>query len=232
MTNLLNILATPTEVFIELKQRPKWVAAFALISLISLTCAWFLKPALDQLAYAELTGKLAEKQIERVLTNAEPAWYVSLLLTPVRHLVRWFVAATIIWSSCVLLGAEELKFKTIYSVVVHSELILVLMGVVSVLLVYLKGITSIHDITDLQPILGLDYLMRDGLGSPAVIRLLHSINVFSIWYIATLTIGISVMTKFGKFKSGMLNTGIWLLGVGFQIAWGEMVSSPALGFKR
>jgi hypothetical protein len=140
-------------------------------------------------------------------------------------LLRWSVLGALLYFSAIILGATELRFKQVYAALVFSEMILVLMGVINILLLYIKGIESIQNITDLQAIVGLDYFLSDKAADPPLFTFLNSVNIFNIWYVATLSIGLSVITGFSKLKSAVLVSAVWLLGVGFQVALAAISSN-------
>lgn len=233
LTNLINIYATPTDAFLNIKEKPQWIVAFCFIAFATIVAAFFTGPLTIQIMHVTLSqsGNLEKEQIERAIAFSERFQYIGLAIAPIYLLLRWLVIAGVLYFLAILLGTEALKFKTVYTVVVYSEMILLLMGVINILLLYLKGVDSVHHITDLQAIVGLDVLLTDKTANLPLFTLLNSVNVFSIWYLATLTIGISIATNFSKLKAGVLVTSVWLIGVGFQVALTAISSnfSAAMG---
>ncbi len=218
--NLLDILATPTEVFTRVKEKPDWFWAFACISVLSIAMAFFTLPLSKRIAMIALegTGTLDETQIQKAISLSERLQYIGLLAIPVLFLLRWTILASVLYFSAILLGAQELQFKKVFSVLVYAETILLLVAVINILLLHIKGVESILHPTDLQAIVGLDILMRDRRANLPLFTLLNSINVFSLWYVATLSIGVSVITNFSKLKSAVIVSSVWLLAIGFQVA--------------
>ena len=117
----------------------------------------------------------------------------------------------------IIFDGVQTGFKYIYAGVVHAEVILSLAGIVNILL-YVRGIDNIQDPTDLVAVVGMDYFISDRSSNMPLFTFLSSINIFSIWYLVTLSIGISILTGFGKLKSGIVVTSVWLLSVGYQVA--------------
>jgi hypothetical protein len=230
LVNVLNIIATPSEVFEKLKEQPQWLLAFALISIVTIGIAFFTIPLTKQITYLALSQSqnLEEEQLRRAVAMSERFQYVGLAFVPVLLLFRWLVLGAVLYCAAILLGANELRFKQVYAALVFAEMILLLMAIINILLIHIKGIDSLHHITDLQAIIGLDYLLEDKATHVPLFMFLNSINIFNIWYVATLTIGVSVMTNFSKLKSAMVVSTVWLLGVGFQVAVAA-ISSRAAG---
>ncbi len=218
LSNLVNVFATPTDVFLDLKERPRWLIAFITVSTLSLLLAWFMLPFSNQIAYHMLLSKLSAQEAVRALALSERFEYVGLLFVPIVLLIKWGFLAALLYFTCILLDAPpEFKYRTVFSIVAYSEMILLFMSVVNVLVLYLKGIGAVQHITDLQAIVGLDFFMKNKRSDLPLFILLNSINIFTIWYLATLTIGVSVITGYRKLKSAFVVTGVWLLGIAFQM---------------
>ncbi len=227
-TNLFNIFATPTDVFIGLKERPRWLLAFVCVSLVTIVVAWSMFPFSNQIAYATLSTRLDEQQVQQALSFSRRFEYVGLIFAPIILLVKWGFIAAVLYFLCILLDAPAgFKYRTVFSLLVYSEMILVFMNIVNVLVLYIKGISSIRHVTDLQAIIGMDFLLKNRISNLPLYTFLNSINVFTVWYLATLTIGISVVTGYRKLKSSMIVVGVWLLGVAFQVVMSAISSSSS-----
>ncbi|PIU44325.1 MAG: hypothetical protein COS95_09515 [Ignavibacteriales bacterium CG07_land_8_20_14_0_80_59_12] len=228
--NLFLVISSPPKAFRNLREQPKWLVAFLFISFLSIIAAWRLIPFSEQLSYQILAQRLGEEQAGQAISMVERLKYIEVAFVPIGLLLRWLVLTAVLYFASILLSApDELKFKSVYSLVVHSETILVLAGLLNVIILNLKGVYSIHAPADLQAIVGLDFFLKNRASNLSLFTLLNAINVFNIWYIAVLTIGISVATGFKKFKSAILVTTVWLLGVGFHVALTAISSNSPLG---
>jgi len=226
LADIFDILASPTDTFNELKDRPRWFFAFVIISVISIGVAWFLAPLSEHVTYEMLAARLGEEEAQKAVAFADRLKYLSVLFVPLGLLLRWLVVSAFLYFSSVILEAPpNLKFKNVYVVVVYSEVILVLAGIVNLLLLYLKGVDSIHTATDLQAVVGLDILLRSKTANIPVYILLNAVNVFNLWYLVVLSIGMSIVTNFGKLKSFGLVTFTWSLGVGYQALLGGLLKA-------
>ena len=171
-----------------------------------------------QLTYTMLSARLSEEQAKAVLAFSGRLWIVHVVIIPVFLLVKLaFVAALIYFLSILLDGPNKLSYPAFFSVTVYSEMIPLLMSVVNLLILYVKGISSIQNPTDLQAIVGLDFLLMHKMANLPLYTLLNSINIFTIWYLATLTAGVSVVTGFRKAKAWLIVVGVWLVGLTFEV---------------
>jgi len=218
LSSIINIFAVPTEVFHNIKASPKWLTAFCFITIISIIYGYFMLPFSQRIMIESFSSKMDTEQVQKAISISERFKYIGLLFVPLILLIKWLFLSLFLYFSAILLNAQEVNSKAVFTVVVHSELILLLMGVFNLLILYLKGVESINNITDLNAIIGLDYFLADRSHNIPLFTFLNNLNVFSLWYVATLAIGISVLTNFSKLKSVILVSSIWLLGIGMQVA--------------
>lgn len=210
---------------IELKNRPRWIVPFGALAPMSIAAAFLTSKFSSELAASKLLGKFSDVHVASALEMIGTVQILSAVLSPVALLLKWVIVSALIYLFAVVLGSVDARFKQVYVIVVHAETILVLMSLLNILLLYLKGPVNIREVSDLQALVGLDIFLHDKSSNPPLFVLLNSINAFSLWYLALLTIGISVVSKLGRIKAGVAVTGVWVLGVLVQMA------SSALGTR-
>ena len=229
LMNLIDVLAYPTDTFTQLNSRPRWLVPFVLFSAVYIIVGWFMLPFSMHLEYNMLLARLGPRTANQVLSISERVGDIDLIFKPALLLLKWTFFAAILYMLCILLdAAPSLKFRIFFSVIAFSEAIPAFMTVVNILILYAKGIGSVQNMTDLQAIIGLDFLMKSKMSNLPLFIFLNSINVFTIWYVTTLAIGISVITGFRKIKSTLIVTGAWLLGVAFQMVISAVSSGSPL----
>jgi hypothetical protein len=215
--NIINIFASPTEAFQTIKDKPKWLLAFVVIVVVYAVCGFYLLPYSQKITIETLSAKLSDDQVQQAISLSERFRYVGLLLVPLPLFVKWLFVSAFLYFGAVIMNAQPLPFKTVFAVAVYAELILVLMSIFNMLLLQLKGVEAVHTVTDLQAVVGLDCFLTDKLHHITLFALLSNFNVFSIWYIVTLSIGISIIGSLAKWKSVVLVCTVWLLGVVVQV---------------
>jgi hypothetical protein len=219
LSNIVNVLAVPTEVFRNIKTAPKWLIAFLVICAVSLICGYYMLPFTQKIMEVTFTSKMSEEQIEQLVSTVTRYRMFLFLLVPIPLLIKWFFITLLLYLGAILFDAQENRFKTIYAVVVHTELILLLMGLINLLILHIKGLDTINNTTDLQGIIGLEYFLAEESQNVPLATLLNNFNIFSLWYIATLTIGMSVICRLKKWESAVLVSSVWFLCIGVQFAF-------------
>ncbi len=219
LSNIVNIFAIPNDVFQNIKTSPKWLIAFLFMFIVSATCGYFMEPFTQKVMEHTLSAKMSDEQVRQTLDVASRFHFLLLLFSAVPLFAKWLFISLFLYLGAILLNAEKTNFRNIYSAVVHSELILLLMLMLNVLILHVKGVESVNNITDLNAIIGLEYFLGDKIHNIPLYTFLNNFNVFSIWYLVILIIGISVICQIEKWKSAILVSSVLLLGVGVQVAF-------------
>ncbi len=201
-SNIINIFAAPTEVFQNIKITPKWLITFIIIAIVSIVCGYLLLPFMQKILEQTLSAKMDEEQAQQALSTMKIFQILGLLLAVVPLLIKWLFVASLMYFGAILFNAQQINYKSVFSVVVLSELILLLMGIINLLVLYIKGAESVNTITDLNTIIGLDYFLADRSHNIPLYTVLSSFNIFSVWYAAVLTIGISIVAGISKAEVG------------------------------
>jgi hypothetical protein len=218
ITNLLDTLANPSDAFTSLKQRPRWLVTFIIISVITIITAFLIHPFTLHLMTAMLAEQFKDHEVEQILGTSLIFTYIGYSFSPVFLLLRWLIIAALLYFIAVLFNSEQLTYQTTLASVVHAEIILVVMNIVNVIILYFQGIDTVTDPVHLQAIVGLDFLMHAPADNKPLFILLNNINIFSIWYLSVLTIGYSIITGFSKIKSMVIVGSVWLLTIFYQAA--------------
>lgn len=218
LVNPINIFIAPTKVFEDLKNRPNWFIPFILITLLTIGVGYFLLPFKQEIMFSTLSAQIGEVRAQETLSNANRFAFVGLLFAPVPLLIKWLLVAALLYYAAILFDAHNVTFKKIFSIVVHTEFILLLIGIINILILEIKGITSVNNLSDLQTIVGLEYFLKNKTNDIYLFTILSNFNIFTIWYVIVLAIGLSIVSQLEKWKSSIIVSFVWLFGVGFQIA--------------
>lgn len=208
IVNLFHVIHSPGRVLLELRERPEWFVAFLVISFGQSIPA--LLPLLRKGSdFFSLVNPVLWLQLS------------SLVFIPVLNLISWAILALVIRQLVILTHREDfvLPFKNVFSVIAYSNVILLLATMMSWSLGFGRWLFHAAPTISATPLVGADQLLA-ALSLPEFIFLLaQKINIFTVWFLGLLTLGVSIMTGFSKAKSAFLVIPIWLLGITFQIAF-------------
>lgn len=220
---LTNIFIKPRKGFIELAKKPSWVLVFVSIAFSTIGIAWIVLPfsiqldsRFQMLEYDVYHPDALQKRIEIAIFH-----FIGVILSPVPSLIKCLIFAILLYLSASLLGStNQFKFKLMYAVVLHAELILVLSNLInSALLLSFKKIDDIQNFTDLQILPGLHLLLDSQAEATPyfTFRFLSQFHLFSMWYLWVLSLGVSVVAKLNMRKSVLLTVTLWLAIISFPL---------------
>ncbi len=193
--NVLNMIAVPGDVVEELKSAPRWRAPVMLSMMVALIVGWFMVPAMEQPFKAIYERSFGEAGAGKVLSSTMKLYFVGMaglqaLLIP----LRWLAISTLLSLFARTFGrGVAVDFRRLFSAVAYAEIAFVGMSILTVLILYAKGIDTIEKPVDLVVFRGLDYFLHDQTPSDVVPGFLSSINIFSVWYVYLLSTGMRIM---------------------------------------
>ena len=160
--NLFNILATPTEVYREINITPRWRIPFLFLVISSTTVGWFMIPAILEPMKKIFTSSFGQGSADAAISGIMKSILVAqLFIEPLLRLVRWLVLSAILFFITLLYGkGDSLLFKKLFSAVAYTESIFVLMSVLTILIIYVRGIDSIEATGGLTVFKGLDFFLK------------------------------------------------------------------------
>ena len=220
---ITNIFIKPRKGFAELAKKPSWVIVFVSITFAAIGIAWVVLPfsiQLDSKFQALESGHYGPGALQKGI-EIGIFHFIGVLLSPVPSLIKCLIFAVCLYLGARLLGStNELTFKLMYAVVLHAELILVLSNLINgALLLYFKQSDDIQNFTDLQVLPGLHLLLDNQAEATPyfMFKFLSQFDLFSMWYLWVLSLGVAVVAKLTMRKSVLLTVSLWLAIISFQL---------------
>ena len=213
-----DVFAAPSEAFTEIKQHPTCFLMFLLLSVVSTGSGWAVVPYYMHLEILEF-GMEASK-MPQVQVIAELWLSTVFFLPPLPLLIKCLIFAGFLYVGVRFLGnTQSLTFKTMFAVVVYSELILVCAALINaVLLVCFKEMSDIQDAIDYQMIPSLHLIFEHQKVGIPYSTFLSQITPFSVWYLYVLSRGTAIIGDLSQRTAAWLVAFIWLAGVGMRVA--------------
>ncbi len=191
MLDTFNVLHDPVAVFNRIKERPRILAPWIVLSIAFLVITILTRPY-QQAAMDAFKATLTPEQAAKMGAGGTGGGVVGLVLTPVGVLAALAIGAGVLWMAVAITGAQA-RYKTVLSVLAYSCVTYVLFAVIGIVVLTVRGKQAIAGFADLRAPLGLDLLVPNaGLYLGTV---LNGINPFSVW-------------------------GVWLAGTGIAITHG------------
>lgn len=212
VVNIFTVLATPSEVFEEIKIHPRWRAPALMTFISAITIGWFMIPALEQPLQNIYERSFGTNGAGAAMSSMMKAYFVSeVIVRTAAIFVRWILFSfTLYGIAHVSVKRSSLNLKQVFSLVAYSEIIFVAMAVLTVLLLYVIGLDNIEAPSDTVIFKGIDYFLVAQSRNVAIATFLSNLNVFSVWYILIIAFGISMFTGQRKSISVAIAGAAWL----------------------
>ncbi|MFO7769349.1 MAG: Yip1 family protein [bacterium] len=213
MERLVYIFTEPERVFRAVRRRPAWLPAFFLVLLFAVLSIQATYPLVAEtqreaiLSRSDLTAEEAQRAVESIEMFEGPAGRLIMTLTVVISTTVSFlvIAGALLFGGNFLLGGET-GFKTVMGLTAYAWIPYSIgKAVVQVPLVLAKGSLAVS--TSLNVL-----LPPDRWSSPLGI-VLGSVDIFAIWMIVLVTIGMSTVYGFSRRRSAGLVVGLYAASV-------------------
>jgi hypothetical protein len=191
--DLFKVLFEPTAVFERVREKPRFLAPFLTLALVTVAITALQLPYTKAALAAQFaqTPNMTPEQAQTGMKFAA----IGIVVAPIVYGLFLLVNALILWVSTSVLGGEG-KFTTLLSVTTYASITYMLFQLIGVVVLTMRGTGSITSMLDLQPSLGLDLLAPDAKGF--TLGLLRGINPFTLYGLFLTGLGIAVTHKTSK----------------------------------
>lgn len=210
ISRIFNIFFEPRKVFENLKIKPKWLIPFIIISIIGITSFYYTYPFImkQQIARIEESERIPDAQKEMIIERMSemehpPVWQLGF--APIGTLIYFLIIAGILFFvGNVLLGGDS-SYGRVLSVFAYSSLIAIPAAIIKIPLVFMRETAEIQT--------SLALLLSPDMKESFIYRFLAQIDIFTIWTMILVSLGMAVMYNFTLRKSATTVFVLWLLWV-------------------
>jgi hypothetical protein len=209
---LISIIDKPRDTFAYLvaNTRLKWILPLLLMLIVLIVSVWITVPFSSELAEKSTTQQLnqaglspeqAEQAMAQSATFRSPMFLgiMGSVFGSIFIIISWVAAAAYFYFASLITGAE-LKFGSVFNIVAWSNLPKVLQTLVQAILVAVTGNFPMY--TGLAALQVSGDVLKDAANP--MIGLLSFVDIFWIWHIILLVIGLAVATKFSRLKTFLI----------------------------
>lgn len=224
---LLNTFFAPSKTFTDLRRSANWWAPFLIIVIVSTLFCYVVDQKVGFRKVSENLIQLQPKQADRIdrlpADQRELAMRRQAVATkifsygiPVIALIIYAIMTSVLFASIKFAANADVKFKTVFALVVYSRLPELIMSLLAMLSL-VAGVSS--DAFNIQnPAATNPGYFLDPSASPILRTLLSSLDVFSIWTMILLAIGITCISKVKRGTAFAIVFGWWFLFLIVRVA--------------
>jgi hypothetical protein len=138
---------------------------------------------------------------------------LELVVEPASRILRWcIITSCLMVLSRIIQSGERLTLKSTFSFIAYAETIFILERILTVLIIHLRGISTIENEYGLTVFKGAEWFFRENYLPAMVSSFLGKINPFSIWYVVTISL------KIDRLKSMGYSLIAWILWIVISLA--------------
>ncbi|MFH0778579.1 MAG: Yip1 family protein [Candidatus Eisenbacteria bacterium] len=216
----LRVLFSPAEVFEELNRRPRWLVPLVICVLLAVISSWILIPSVILPAQREALEQrgMTEEQLEAagVWLEGNRALIIGIVSAVVVTCLMFVVVAGVFHLVCGVLLQGKANFVRTFAVVAYSQMVMLPEVIVKL---PIQMITKKQEVQTSLALL-LDKNASESLGYRLLYQFVSQVEIFTLWKILLISMGLSVVFKFSRRKGYYVGGGAWL-------AWAVLASVVA-----
>jgi hypothetical protein len=216
---LTGMFFEPTKTFADIDRKATWIGIFIIMAILGIVVAYVLMSHVDLTAMMrqqmeaknmsedQINAAMEVQQQNPIMKNLR---YVSVVVAPIAQIVMYIVIAALLLLLFVLMGAPLTFKKTLAVTIWGMSPAGIVTSILMIVLIYVKNpadMSAAQDIvmSNLGPLV-------NAKTNPFLHSVLNSIDIFSFWTIALLSIGFAAISK-GKLTTKKAATGVLILWI-------------------
>lgn len=217
-SRLIGVLTAPEKTFRSIAEKPTWAVVLIVLIALGVGVGVLMTGKID---WAEVTRDsieargqdVPEEQLERIIDFQEKFGPVFVVGGPLVVGPLIYLLLAVVFLVVLKLMSGEIDFKRSFSVVLHSMMPQAVSAVLSIPVVLGKDEFSAEDLQDGSVLTSNLSALAPEEASPALISMLSSLDLFSIWVLVLLVIGYSTVARVSKGKVTVGVVTLWVLYV-------------------
>jgi hypothetical protein len=216
-STFIEVIHAPESAFARTLDGPSYLLPLCVLSmsfvLLSLVQAPFHVQWIQH--QMQLAGA-SQSQVDAGAAMMEKSQRWAAIAVPVLLILRWFCFALVLWLVSQLFLAR-LGFSRVLSIVAYSYVPMLFRDAVVLFILWRQGTEALNNPTGLNAAIGLDLLLPHV--SLPWSALAGSINVFELWFLLLLTVGISKVGAINWKRALAMTLSSWIFVVLVQFGF-------------
>lgn len=212
-SRFFGIFFEPRKVFLSLDKKPVWIDVLIVLLLLLVLTLYFFQPLILQEQKAKIlkNEKLSEEQKSLAVQSIDQPFTKIMIWVGgvLGFLIVFFIVAGIFFLIANFILGGEGSYKRMLSIYAHSSLVMVPASIVKLPLALVKKTMMVQT----SP---AAFLSPEAEGSVLYV-LFSSLDIFTIWTLILISLGVSVLYKFSFKKAGVMVFIPWLLYVVIKV---------------
>jgi hypothetical protein len=203
------VLYNPRRAFQGLQGEPTWWLPYVLNGAIAVALGIIQIPFAEQLARMALPPGAPVEALDGFRQAQVMAALVPLVALP----IRWLLFSGVLFAVVISMDWDWPEFRAVFALVAFSHTVLTLRDIVNAAGLSLRGVYAIRSMADMDTVPGLGWILDGMHVQPTMVAALNAIDLFTVWHIAAVGVGVSVLTNRSLQQTIWAPTLVWLIVV-------------------
>jgi len=201
---LINVFFAPSKTFTDLRRNANWWAPFLIMAIVSMMFVYvvdqkvgFRKVVENQIRLqpkqADRLERLPADQRETAMRQQTGFWRAFSYASPLVGLIFYAIIAAVLFATFKFAVSADIRFKTMFALVIYAWLPAVFVSLLAIISL-LAGVSSDGFMIQNPAATNLGAFL-DPTASPVLYALLSSVDVFTIWSLILMAIGVTCISK-------------------------------------
>ena len=226
-SRMIGVLFSPSQTFAEIARKPDWVVPAIVIIVIAVTTAIVAIPHIDfesqireSLDAKGVSGPQAEQAMRFGVAITRGTQYVA----PVLIIGGLAVVALLYWVGTKIVGGAA-SYPQVFSIVLYGYMPQVLKMLVKIPIILTKHGLTLQDAETV--VRSNAAFLVSFKANPMLWSFAHRFDLFLLWSLILMTIGLAAASRLSKAKSGAVVFVVWCIGTLFAVGGGAMAKLRA-----
>jgi len=218
MSRIINLFTNPSATFKAVQIRPSWLVPALIVLVLSIGSTYFLKPVILAEQHRQMVNRMedrgmSQEQIDLAIEQGNKFMKYTFYPFAIAGIIGVLLVTAAIWLfvSRTILGGTA-RYAHLLEVTAYTSLISVVGALIKLPIMLQKESINVH--------FSLATFMADSAKDTFLYKVLVNTDLFNIWSVALLCIGIAVV-------NGLKVKKVWPVVVGLLIVW--YLGSAAIG---
>jgi hypothetical protein len=212
LQRIIGVLSNPGPTFESIVQRPNILGPLLIFIVISVVSAVGVAVKVDFDALSreaiEANPNIPADKVESSVGITKAIMKVSMYASPVLILAMLLIVAGVCLLAFRMFGGEG-NFNQALSVTAYAWMPRLIRGVLGAIVTFAKGSVSLADLQN--PLMSNLGFLFDPKTQPVQYAMGSALDIFNIWSLVLLIIGLAAMSKLSKARSAAIVIVLWLV---------------------
>jgi Yip1 domain len=226
----LQVLHSPETAFVNELSGPSYLVPLCILGLLGIGISVLQSPIqMEWIRFQLEAAGTPAGQIRTSLDMMNKSVAVTFLLTPALLFLRWLLLALMIWLTAAVF-LDALTYKKALTIVAYSYLPILARDAVTCVMLLMRSDAALRHADGMTVALGLD-LLFPSMQLPWS-ALTGSINLFEIWFVTLLVVGISKTARTTPRRALGIVLPTWILAAVVQSALATLGHAMSAQFSQ